>query len=121
MIFPNSQQIDMKIIGGTNFSRYPKITDEQTVNFMVTQSNDISVLVPYDGYELIIKFFPDQQPREVYVSSLLNELLAVIGNNVYAINVNLGYRLIGQLSSYEGPVYFAENLEIGRASCRERV
>ena len=110
MIGSNLKTIDLKIVGGTNFSRYPKITDETTLNMMVTSSGDISVLVPYDGYEKKISFFVGQQPREIYESTVLGAMLVVMGNSVYLVTTQLAYRLIGHLDTFEGPVYFAENL-----------
>jgi hypothetical protein len=115
MKFANSEEIDLKIVGGTNFARYPKMTDEATINMMVTSSNDISALVPYDGYQQVISFLGNQEPREIYVSTLLNAMLVAVGNNIYLVQNDLFFRSIGQLQTFLGPVYFAENLasEIG--------
>lgn len=109
-------EIPIKIVGGTNFARYPKITGEKTVNMMVTTSGEIQSLVDSAGYCRKISFFPNGEPRlPLYNSTRLNALITVIGNNVYLINTSFQYRLIGQLDTFEGPVYIAENLasEVG--------
>src|ERR1700748_706337 len=108
MIKSQVKEMPVKIIGGTNFSRDPKISDEFTQNLMVTASNEDQALVSYAGYKKRISF-PLGQPRELYVSTRLNEMIAVIGNSVYAINTGVGYRLIGRLNSYSGEVYATEN------------
>jgi hypothetical protein len=109
MIGNQLKKTPIKIVGGTNFARYPKITNEQTVNMMVTTSNDISTLVDNSGYCLDIEF-PEGQPRGQYVSTRLGQMMIVIGNNVYLINSNLGHRIIGTIETFDGPVYIAENL-----------
>ena len=110
MIMINPKSIPVNIVGGTNFARYPKITDEQTVNMMVTSSGDISVLVPYAGYTKVASFFVNDDPREVYESTILDVMFVVMGNRVYRVNTNIDYQLVGELDTFSGPVYFAENL-----------
>ena len=109
------QSIPIKIVGGTNFARYPKISTEKTVNMMVTTSNEIEALVDVAGYCKKISFYPNGQPRALYNSTRLAAMIAVIGNTVYVINVVLGYTKVGVLETFTGAVYIAENLngEIG--------
>lgn len=109
MIGRNPQQAPIKMVGGTNFARYPKITNEQTVNMMVTTSGDISTLVDNSGYCLDIPFAIGQ-PRTMYVSTRLGQTIVVISNIVYLINSNLGSRVIGNLETFNGPVFITENL-----------
>lgn len=110
MVMTNkSQPITIGIVGGTNFARYPKISNEKTVNMMVTISNEVKSLVDNSGYCKEISFEPEQ-PRALYVSVRLNKMIAVIGRSVYAIDTNLDYQLVGSMDSFEGPVYITENL-----------
>jgi len=108
------QQISLGIVGGTNFSRYPKISNEKTINMMVTISNEVKSLVDNSGYCKKISFLRGQ-PRALYVSVRLNKMIAVIGRYVYAVNISLDYQEIGILDTFSGPVYITENLasEIG--------
>jgi len=102
-------RIPINIVGGTNFARYPKITDEKTVNMMVTMSNDIATLVDNSGYCEQIHF-PGGEPRALYVSTRVNEIISVVGNIVYVIDSNFGFRSVGRLDTFDGAVYIAENL-----------
>jgi len=110
MVMSNTPQtIPIKIVGGSTFARYPKITNEKTVNMMVTSENDIKALVDNSGYCKDIDFVPGE-PRALYVSVRLNSLIAVIGNVVYAITPSLDFHEVGLLDSFKGDVYITENL-----------
>lgn len=105
------QEIPIKIVGGTNFARYPKMTNEKTLNMLVTQAGDIATLVDSAGYCNVINFFPTGEPRgALFNSTRLNSLITVIGNNVFLIDNAFNYREIGKLDTFSGPVYIAENL-----------
>lgn len=103
-----TKTIPLSIVGGTNFSRYPKMSTAETINMMVTGDEKTRALVPYAGYTQVISF-PAGEPRETYGSTRIEESVTVIGANVYLVDNDLGYRLIGQLDSFEGPVYISEN------------
>ncbi len=109
------QEVPLKIVGGNNFGRYSKISTEQTWNMIVS---DIG-LVPYAGYAVAAVVGGTNKGRGVYVSTVENFLLAVIGNQVYRFapdpfdndadlipNVPAA---IGALDTSEGDVYIAEN------------
>lgn len=104
------QVINLKIVGGTNFARYPKITNEKTVNMMVTNSGDIQSLIDSAGYCKKIDFGMKGQPRALYKSTRIEALIAVIGQNVILINAAFSWRIVGELDTFSGPVYIAENL-----------
>lgn len=111
MVMSNQfQSIPIGIVGGTNFARYDKITNEKTVNMMVTTANEVKCLVDNSGYCKDISFLSGLQPRALYVSVRLNQMIAVIGRYVYAIDAQLHYQEIGVLSTFTGPVYITENL-----------
>lgn len=109
MIGNTPKQVPIKMVGGTNFARYPKITNEYTANMLVTTSNEVQTLVDTSGYCQELKF-PPGQPRGFYVSTRLGQIVIVIGSTVYLINNNLGQRVVGNLDTFNGPVYIAENL-----------
>lgn len=103
-----TKTIPLSIVGGTNFSRYPKMGVASTINMMVTGEKGSEALVPFSGYTLEIDFISGQ-PREIFASTRINETFVVIGNNVY-VTVNVStYRLIGHLQTFLGPVFITEN------------
>ena len=104
------QKFPLNIVGGSTFSRYPKITDEKTVNMIVTTDGEIKALVDNSGYCKEISFITGEEPREVYLSERLNKTIAVIGRNVYAIDPSLTYNIVGELDTFNSPVYITENL-----------
>ena len=104
------QTVSLGIVGGSTFARHPKITNERTVNMMVTTDGEIKALVDNSGYCKEIQFTTGLEPRALYVSERLNAMVAVFGRNVYVIDVTLSYRIVGQLDTFNSPVYITENL-----------
>lgn len=101
--------IPLDIIGGTKFARYKEMTVEETVNMMVTgQDQETAGFVPFSGYKEALDFTRGQA-RALYISTRLNEMIAVFGNVVYVITDFLGVRKIGTLDSTAGPVHITEN------------
>lgn len=109
MVAPNAQyqiqEVPLKIVGGTHYGRYPKISDEETWNFLVSDG----FLVPYAGYANVLTLASTLPGRGVYSSFRESMLLAVWGTLVYRINQNLTYSIIGSLFTDTGDVYIAEN------------
>lgn len=103
-----TKTMPLEMVGGTNFSRYPKMGNETTMNMMVTGEKGSQALVPYAGWKQVIDFIRGK-PREVYSSTRLSEVISIISNNVYIINNQFGFRLIGQIQTFLGPVYVTEN------------
>lgn len=105
------QEVPLKIVGGCNFGRYQKISDEQTWNFLVSDN----FLVPYAGYKNALELNPTQPGRGLYSSQAGNFMLAVIGSNVYRTQLNTVTKeiylasTIGQLYTNQNDVYIAEN------------
>ena len=105
------QEVPLKIVGGCNFGRYNKISDEQTWNFIVSDN----FLVPYAGYKNALELNPTQAGRGLYSSLAGNFMLAVIGSNVYRIQLNSVTNelylasTVGQLYTNQNDVYMAEN------------
>jgi hypothetical protein len=106
----NVQEIPLKIAGGTHYGRFPKISDEQTWNMIVSDG----FLVPYAGYKNILTVDPLDKGRGIYSSSRGRFMLAVLGANVerinYAPSANLfSSQFIGSLETNQGDVFITEN------------
>ncbi len=106
---PNSQyqiqEIPLKIVGGVNYGRYPKISQEQTWNFIVSDG----FLVPYAGYKNQLELNPTQQGRGLYASYRSNQMYAVIGSTFYVINQALQVVFTHEIYTNEGDVWMTEN------------
>ena len=106
---PNAQQtieeVPLKIVGGNLFGRYPKISIEETFNFIVSDN----FLVPYAGYKNVLDLLSNEQGRGLYSSSVGNIMIAVIGFGVYSITPDLTPNLVGELFTNTNDVYIAEN------------
>lgn len=111
----NIQEVPLPIVGGTKFGRYPKISNEATWNFIVSDG----FLVPYAGYKNILTLNQTKSGRGVYSSFVDNALYAVVGAILYRIIVSptTGNPVldptypngIGTLQTDTGDVYIAEN------------
>ncbi len=101
----------LKIVGGTHFGRYSKISREETWNFIVSDE----WLVPYAGYKNALTITPDLPGRGIYSSFRGNLVVCVIGTIVYKITVDLfdfnqlQATIIGALFTSVNDVYIAEN------------
>ncbi len=117
---PKSQQKVLNIAGSSTFGRYPKISSEKTVNMFM--SDDF--LVDYTGYIKAYekKIGGDDQTgkgRGLYVSNILNEMIAVVGSGVYTITISYNQQRqifttpninkVGTLGSTTGKVYITSN------------
>ena len=99
------EEVPLKIVGGTHYGRYPKISQEATWNMIVSDG----FLVPYAGYANVLTINPNSPGRGLYSSYRANQMFAVIGTIVYAISPNLTYVIVGTLYTNEGDVFMAEN------------
>lgn len=106
------QEIPINIVGGNKFGRYPKISDEQTWNFLVSDG----FLVPYAGYGLAGETGNTLKGRGCISSFTGQFTLNVIGNKLYTaqINTTTGNLTVVQvpsatLTTTTGDVYMAEN------------
>ncbi len=109
MVAPNAQyqpqQLPLEIVGGNRFGRYPKISDAQTWNMIISDG----WLVDYAGYTRVIEQSPNAKGRAIYVSTRANLMFAVIGPNVYKIQPGLSITTIGSMATSEGTVFINEN------------
>ena len=97
--------VPLDIVGGTSFDRYKKQSIEETYNMMISDG----ALVPYAGYAKKLMLQATGEARECYVSTKFDRLIVVIGQNIYAVDDDLGNSLIGSLESASGPVFISEN------------
>lgn len=102
---PQLQEIPMNIVGSSVFGQYPKISDEQTINMIISDN----FLVPYFGYKTISTVNPNGVGRCIFVSTKLNTIAAVIGSGFYLLGINGTQSLVGTLNSSIGTVYMDEN------------
>ena len=109
------QEIPLKMVGGTHYGRYPKISLEETWNFIVSDG----FLVPYAGYKNVLNIAPNLPGRGIYSSFRESMLIVVFGTLVYRINPTgqvqqdgtpiFTYAMIGMMYTDAGDVYIAEN------------
>ncbi len=96
--------LPLNIVGGANFGRYGKISQENTYNMFVADN----ALVPYLGYKTA-QVIPGLESRGLFYSSIFNIMIHVIDSSVYTVDVGLNYSLVGQLSTSSGLVYITSN------------
>ena len=103
------KNIPLPIVGSTHFGRYPKISNESSWNFLVSDG----WLVPYAGYKNVLTLATALFGRGLYTSFVGNFMIGVIGTNVYKITDNhigsLVATSVGTLYTNQGDVYIAEN------------
>lgn len=114
----NSKPVELNIVGSSIFGRYPKISQERTMNMFQSDT----ALVPYAGYQVAIlsKFFNSgTEGRGIFYSVKLNQLVVVISSSVYLVSITYdelnqkvifhSQSFIGTIETSTGPVYIAEN------------
>src|SRR5271170_5801984 len=93
---PRYKEMSLKMVGGTRFGRYSKISSEATWNMIISDN----WMVPFAGYKKVITIDPLGQGRAIYSSSLQNKMFAVIDSDLYIINPFLGVmNAIGNLAT----------------------
>lgn len=103
--FRIGENIDFGFVGGNKFGRYKKISSEETFNMIVSDG----ALVNFPGYKKKIDFSA-QSGRDIFTSIKYNHMVVVVDNQVYTISQDLITTFIGNLDSYSGNVFMAENL-----------
>lgn len=114
----NFKQVPINIVDSSKFGRYPKINSEHTFNMFCSDNG----LVPYSGYNIAIlasKLRNSKQGRGIFTSIKSNRMLVVVDNNVFLVQIilnqfgnpqyNSNPVFIGNLNTFTGPVFFAEN------------
>jgi len=103
---PTFTQLPLDVVGSTRFGRYPKISQEQTFNMIISDG----FLVPYAGHLQVATVAPQQDGRGIFTSVRLNSMVVVIGNMAYLVSPDIEVTTIGQLNTSTGTVYIDENL-----------
>jgi hypothetical protein len=107
-----SQEVPLKIVGGNNYGRFNKISDERTYNMVRSDT----FLVPYPGYRMVANINSQSNGRHIYSSSRWGNSIAVIGNSVYGIAPPSGsseflpFFFIGNINTFNGDVFIDENV-----------
>lgn len=99
------QEVPLKMVGGNHFGRYPKISQEQTWNMIISDNG----LVDYAGYKRYIELLPNAEGRGIYSSKYSSLQFVVIGAQFYTIDVNKIVTFRGSLATSSGDVFMAEN------------
>lgn len=110
------QEMPLKIVGSTEFGRYPKISQEQTFNMIISDN----WLVPYAGYVKSATLEEKGRGRALFNSTRSNRLISVIDNNIYAIDENLVINKIANIETFNGDVFIDENDASQIAICDKR-
>lgn len=99
------RDIPMQMVGSTMFGRYPKISQEQTYNMIISDG----WLVPYAGYKMVLPINPNGQGRGIFTSVRANVMFVVIEEKVYIVTTGLIPTQIGTLLTFNGDVFIDEN------------
>ena len=101
-----SQQIDVKIAGGSMFARYGKIDISKTFNMFVSDG----WLINYAGFKKRNNLSPVGKGRGFFNSIRGGFLIAVVGADVYKLGIDLVPNKVGTLDTTSGDVFIDENL-----------
>lgn len=99
------EEFQVNLVGGSSFGRYPKISNAQTWNMIVSDG----FIVPYAGYKSVITTSSQAPGRGIHTSTRGNFMLAVVGDVVYRISTGLVATQISTLLTTSGDVYISEN------------
>lgn len=102
---PTFTQIPLDMVGSTVFGRYPKISQEQTYNMIISDG----FLVDFAGHKQVAAILNNAQGRAIYTSTRYDHMIVVIANGVYAVSTNLSVTQVGSIGTFEGDVYIDEN------------
>lgn len=118
-----SQDVELKVVNGNLYGRYPKISIERTVNMIMSQE----WLVDYAGYlNVFAQNSTTKLPnplstvgvgRGAYHSTKLNRLVLVVYNQAWLIDPDLNRFLMGTLNTVTGDVFIAEDVQGHIAIC----
>ena len=101
---PSLSTVPLKMVGSNHFGRYPKISQEQTFNMIVSDG----WLVDYAAYKQVGNV-SGGEGRGIYSSQRLGAMIVVIDNIVYSVNNGLNETPVGRINTFSGDVFVAEN------------
>lgn len=102
---PTLKELPLKMVGSTVFGRYPKISQEQTWNMIISDG----WMVPYAGYKSVATLDTSSTGRGIFNSIRGSILVVVIGSGVFSYNQSGLSQLVGRLKTSTGDVFIAEN------------
>lgn len=100
-----TQDVPLKIVGGTHFGRYPKISIEKTYNMIVSDN----ALVDYAGYKNILQLSANGEGRGIYTSHRADIIIAVVGDSIFKVSQVFGVTFLTSMSTSQGDVFISEN------------
>jgi len=100
-----TKQMPIDVVGSTVFGRYPKISCAQTYNMMISDN----WLVPFAGYRLAKRNASLGVGRGIYHSAKLNKLIFVVDNQIYTMDENELFTIVGTMDTFTTDVSIAEN------------
>ncbi len=101
-----SQEVEVNVVGSSQFGRYPKIDLQKTFNLFISDG----WLVNYAGFKKVTEVLPSGPGRGLFNSTRGNFMIMVVSNSVYKIDSSFLPVLIGKLNTLDGEVYIDENL-----------
>lgn len=110
----NSQEMPVRIVGSSNYGRYPTVSAERTFNMFVTLSGDgqEECLVNFPGYESILALINSgEEGRGAFRSVRGGFIIAVVSASVFRVNqFSETPTFLGTIATSTGEVFFDENL-----------
>ena len=101
----NGQQFPVEINNGFNPGRFPAINNEIAINLFEFEK----AMIPTAGYSRIIESLGGSaEGRGIFYSDSLGKNMAVIGNTLFSFT-DSHFTTLGQLETFKGKVFFAEN------------
>lgn len=117
---PDSTDVDVKVVGGSFYGRYSKISAEKTFNMFQSnagQEEEEKFLISFPGYKKVLDLANASSNTSIigdgrgfYYSIRGQIAIAVVGSQVFSLSLNLGATFIDNISTTSGEVFIAENL-----------
>lgn len=107
---PNTQTVNLGLVGSSKFGISSKINAEKTYNMYISDG----WLACFPGYKKVLDLKSsndDISTGRGFFRSIRGKLIiVVIGSSVYRLDENIGETFIGNINSTSGRVYIDENL-----------
>jgi hypothetical protein len=100
-----NQQSPLKMVGSSTFGVFPKISQEQTWNMIISDN----FLVSGAGFTNVSNSIFAGNGRGIYTSINFQRMIRICGNNVLVVDDNLDDLLIGKLTTFTGNVFISDN------------
>lgn len=101
---------DIKVVGGSTFGRYKKISDRRTYNMFVSDG----WLIDFPGYKKVLQIVSEEdgavEGRGLFRSIRGNFVVAIINTQVWIFDEFTGSTFVGNIQTSTGDVFMDENL-----------